>query len=839
MDCSKLVEDGTPELGMEFNSEEDAYKFYNKYAFKMGFSVRKDYLNKDKDGVTTSRRYSCCKEGVKRKYEGDVMPKRTRAPTKTGCGAKMVIVLFRGTMKYRVHDLVLEHNHELHIAQCAHMMPSQRKVSETQGFQAEISEDAGLSLKQSHELMEKEADGMENVGYTREDLKRYLRTRRERSLKYGEAGSMLNYFQEQTLENPSFFHAVQLDCEEQITNIFWADAGMLIDYKFFGDVVTFDTTYKTNKEYRPLGVFVGFNQHRQIVIFDAALMYDETIDSFKWVFGTFVEAMCGKHPSTILTDQDHAMAAALSVVMPEIFHGLCTFHIRRNFMKHLGNHYKENSDLPYMFGACMYEFEEVEQFNRVWEAMVKKHNLENNEWLSGLYKIRDKWARCMMKERWTAGMRSTQLSESLNAAIKNHLKLDHDLVQFFRHFNRVVDEKRHNELIAEYEMRQKLPMVGLRQTPMLVHASETYSPTVFVAFQNEYGESTAMVILRQQDAAMFVEFAVMRYDGGLERIVVFNRNDLSVHCSCKKYENQGILCGHALKVFDTVGIKIIPPEYIKRRWTKRARAGDCFDRRGQEVVADPKVMISTRYRELAPAMIKVATRAAMSEDTSKVAITVISDLSKRVELLLSESEEQPLQNQKNLNMEERDKIEIVNEMGEAVVARGIKKRGGGKKSRVMQSWVDKFDRVKRKSRLSRTTQTTVSESEPTSVSFEEYMFMGCRSSTDSVSTHSMSQTVNGPPNVVAPDIDESQTIHRLANQGPPASVPTEWMHPRFPIFSKHNSIRDVLMEERGAISTHCDVDAYHVFAPSPQGRNNTQGLQLRVDVASPQNEVDE
>nr|XP_027109039.1 protein FAR1-RELATED SEQUENCE 5-like [Coffea arabica] len=518
MDCNKLTEDGTPELGMEFNSEEDAYKFYNKYAFKMGFSVRKDYPNKDKDGVTAFRRYSCYKEGVKRKYEGDVMPKRTRAPTKIGCGAKMVIMLFRGTMKYRVHDLVLEHNHELHIAQCAHMMPSQRKVSKAQGFQAEISEDVGLSLKQSHELMEKEAGGMENVGYTREDLKRYLRTRRERSLKYGEA-----------------------------------------------------------------------------------------------------ETMCGKRPSTILTDQDHAMAAALSVVMPETFHGLCTFHIRRNFMKYLGNHYKKNSDLPYMFGACMYGFEEMEQFNRVWEAMVKKHNLENNEWLSELYRIRDKWARCMMKERWTAGMRSTQLSESLNTAIKNHLKLDHDLVQFFRHFNRVVDEKRHNELIAEYEMRQKLPMVRLRQTPMLVHASETYSPTVFVAFKNEYGESTVMVILRQQDAAMIVEFAIMSYDGGSEKIVVFNRNDLSVRCSCKKYENEGILCGHALKVFDTVGIKIIPPEYIKRRWTKRARAGDCFDRRRREVVADPKIMISTRYRELAPAMIKVATRAAMSEDTSKKA----------------------------------------------------------------------------------------------------------------------------------------------------------------------------------------------------------------------------
>jgi len=48
-----------------------------------------------------------------------------------------------------------------------------------------------------------------------------------------------------------------MDVEEKITNIFWADAQMINDYGYFGDVVTFDTTYKTNKDYRPLGVFVG------------------------------------------------------------------------------------------------------------------------------------------------------------------------------------------------------------------------------------------------------------------------------------------------------------------------------------------------------------------------------------------------------------------------------------------------------------------------------------------------------------------------------------------------------------------------------------------------------
>jgi hypothetical protein len=54
-------------------------------------------------------------------------------------------------------------------------------------------------------------------------------------------------WQDKMCENPSFYYAVQLDAEEHITNIFWADAKMLVDYAHFDDVVTFDTTFDTNK----------------------------------------------------------------------------------------------------------------------------------------------------------------------------------------------------------------------------------------------------------------------------------------------------------------------------------------------------------------------------------------------------------------------------------------------------------------------------------------------------------------------------------------------------------------------------------------------------------------
>ena len=57
---------------------------------------------------------------------------------------------------------------------------------------------------------------------------------------------------------------------------------MIIDYSHFGDVITFDTMYSTNRDAMPLGVFLGLNHHRETVVFGGALLYDETIEFFVW-----------------------------------------------------------------------------------------------------------------------------------------------------------------------------------------------------------------------------------------------------------------------------------------------------------------------------------------------------------------------------------------------------------------------------------------------------------------------------------------------------------------------------------------------------------------------------
>ena len=69
----------------------------------------------------------------------------------------------------------------------------------------------------------------------------------------------------------------------------------------------------------------------------------------------------------------------------------------------------------------------------------------------------------------------------------------------------------------------------------------------------------------------------------------FNRVSTSITCTCKKYDTFGILCSHALKVFELNDVKVIPNRYILRRWTREACCGIVQDFRGKEVEQDPKL----------------------------------------------------------------------------------------------------------------------------------------------------------------------------------------------------------------------------------------------------------
>jgi len=100
-----------------------------------------------------------------------------------------------------VLDLIVVHNHVLYLPQTFHLMLSQRKISEVQAFEIEAADDSGIRPKAAHELASRQVGGPMNLSYICRDQKNYLQGRRQRELAYGQAGSMLKYFQDKISDN--------------------------------------------------------------------------------------------------------------------------------------------------------------------------------------------------------------------------------------------------------------------------------------------------------------------------------------------------------------------------------------------------------------------------------------------------------------------------------------------------------------------------------------------------------------------------------------------------------------------------------------------------------------
>lgn len=138
-----------------------------------------------------------------------------------------------------------------------------------------------------------------DLAFSNKDCWNHLRNVRRKNFNVGDAQAVFNYCKQKQGQNSDFLYAIQCDDDARMKSFFWVDARSRLAYKSFGDVVTFDTTCKTDKYNMPFAPFTGLNHHLQSILFGCALLQDETEASFRWLFETCLEAMNGKRPISI------------------------------------------------------------------------------------------------------------------------------------------------------------------------------------------------------------------------------------------------------------------------------------------------------------------------------------------------------------------------------------------------------------------------------------------------------------------------------------------------------------------------------------------------------------
>ncbi|GER45737.1 FAR1-related protein [Striga asiatica] len=128
--------------------------------------------------------------------------------------------------------------------------------------------------------------------------------------------------------------------------------------------------------------------------------------------------------------------------------------------------------------------------------------------------------------------RTTSMSESENSFFGKYSNPYANLLEFFMHFDSALDAQRH----AQDQLNMGNDVV--------------------------VGEKNS----------------VYEIDDGLTGIskVVYERNENTTTCTCKKFTRIGRLCSHIFFVFKDLKLESIPEKYIVSRWTKHASLKPIF-----------------------------------------------------------------------------------------------------------------------------------------------------------------------------------------------------------------------------------------------------------------------
>ena len=177
------------------------------------------------------------------------------------------------------------------------------------------------------------SQGLE-VTFNKDDIRnKYAATAASRIL---DCTNLIGYLKERKVLDPNAEYDIHLDDDDgSLDRIFFVlKGGKDIWDRSKGSVLLYDTKHGTNRYGMKLGCFTCVDENGKTRVLAGSFLLSEDEDSFKWAYESF-ENSFDSAPIVFFTDSDIAMAIAVRSTWPDTIHLLCTFHIWKNFYKHI------------------------------------------------------------------------------------------------------------------------------------------------------------------------------------------------------------------------------------------------------------------------------------------------------------------------------------------------------------------------------------------------------------------------------------------------------------------------------------------------------------------------
>ncbi|RYR40111.1 hypothetical protein Ahy_A09g045788 [Arachis hypogaea] len=215
-DHSCLADDEIPRVGMWFEHLKLAQDFYVTYAKKVGFISKIRATNFDRmTKQPINQSIHCNREGFWASRVKAPIWKNTMAGV--GCRARIYAKFDREKHDWVLLKVELNHSHPCSTRKAVHYHENRELTMHAKCI-IEVNNEAGIRPNKTFLALANEVGRPSNLGFSEKDEL-----------------------------NPNYFYAVNINEDIKFTSAVWVDARCRASYEYYGEVVSFDTTYSTNR----------------------------------------------------------------------------------------------------------------------------------------------------------------------------------------------------------------------------------------------------------------------------------------------------------------------------------------------------------------------------------------------------------------------------------------------------------------------------------------------------------------------------------------------------------------------------------------------------------------
>ncbi|GKC76730.1 FAR1-related sequence 5-like protein, partial [Tanacetum coccineum] len=480
-----------PVEGIYYDTLDEALDTYTKYAKMVGFEVKKGGQRLTKSGAVQHKYLMCNKEGVPKGINIDTLDpeynkqKRNTTTYVTGCKARIRLVLDIVSAKYKLVEFKPKHNHTLIPKKYKQFTKKQRKMNQSEKMFVVKAATNKIGATRAHNLYCSMKGGYEYVHGTTDDFKNHQRDVNQ-FIGESDAQMLINKMENRKKYVPNFTFQYKVENSELVA-MFWADEVAKCNYKEFGDIVSFDATFNSNKYNMKFVPFIGIDNHGKCVTLGSGMLLHEDTQSYTWLLTAFMTAFL-KEPTMIVTDQDGAMKRAIEAVFKKAKHRLCMWHIMQkipskismesqvihieirislesqmihvesqvirieshviSLESHICKEIYNETDFKERFDKIVWNmFIEPLEFEEKWAQLIEDFGLQSHKWLKKMFNLREIWIPAYFIDSLLFGlMRTTSRSESKNSFFKSFTNPGATLVSFMMSYESAMEWKSKDEV---------------------------------------------------------------------------------------------------------------------------------------------------------------------------------------------------------------------------------------------------------------------------------------------------------------------------------------------------------------------------------------------------------